>query len=350
LNYSKKIAHIVGARPQFVKMAMIYKLCQQKLNQIIIHTGQHFDENMSDVFFKDLNLPQPEYNLNIHSLHRLDMLSKMQDSISSVLKIENPDILIVYGDTNSTLAGARVASRLNIKIVHIEAGLRSFNLNMPEELNRIETDQLSDILFCPTLTAVENLRKEKLYNKKIINCGDVMFDAIKKYNENIITDSDFNYILCTIHRQENTDSIDNLRAIFNGLNIIHSSIMPVLMPIHPRCKKAIEKAKITPFFDVIEPIGYLKMIEKLSNSKLVITDSGGLQKEAFFLQKPCLTIRDETEWIELLDVGVNELCVPILDDIVAKTSIMLNKKINFNHSFYGDGFAAKKIVQELLSI
>lgn len=353
----KKIVTILGARPQFIKAAVVSRNISesQSIKEIIVHTGQHFDTNMSDIFFDEMEIPKPNYNLNINGLDHGAMTGQMLEKIEEVLKIEKPDCVLVYGDTNSTLAGALAAKKLHIKVAHIEAGLRSFNIKMPEEVNRILTDRISDILFCPTESAILNLQKEGYENIdcKILNSGDVMYDASlfyeaksKKPNYEIPDQ----FVLCTIHRGENTDNPEILGRIIEGLIKISSSIS-VVIPLHPRTRKKLidlnydfEKSNII----FIDPVGYFEMIYLISNSKLIITDSGGLQKEAYFFKKHCLVIREETEWVELVDNGFNFICGSNPD----KLSLEFNKAIgllgsNFETQLYGDGDAGKHIVVEL---
>lgn len=300
-----KIATIIGARPQFVKAAAVSRVIKntESVEEIIIHTGQHYDVNMSDVFFEEMDIPKPDYNLNINGMGHGAMTGQMLEKIEEVLLSEKPDWVLVYGDTNSTLAGALAAKKLHIKVAHVEAGLRSFNMNMPEEINRILTDRISDVLFCPTSTAVDNLKKEGYENidTKIINVGDVMLDVALFYKERATKPKDSlpeQFVLCTVHRAENTDDVDRLKSIFESLEII-SKTTPVVLPLHPRTKSKLisidydfDNSKIK----FINPVGYFEMIWLLQNCSFVMTDSGGLQKEAFFFKKQCITLRDETEW------------------------------------------------------
>lgn len=309
----KKIVTILGARPQFVKAAVLSRIIAEKndFEELIIHTGQHYDVNMSDIFFTEMEIPLPKYNLNINGLSHGQMTGQMMEKIEEVLLGEKPDAIIVYGDTNSTIAGALAAKKLGIKVVHIEAGLRSFNMKMPEEINRILTDRISDLLFCPTNTAVYNLKMEGYdnFDTRVIKSGDIMKDAVEYYSEfseeksNIISDlklQDRSFVLATIHRQENTDDLDKLRSIFEGLELI-SMKDKVVVPLHPRTRKILENNNLTYDVEIIDPVGYFDMLELLKHCLLVITDSGGLQKEAFFNKKPCIIAREETEWTELVD-------------------------------------------------
>lgn len=354
-----KILTIVGARPQFIKAAAVSRAFskQKEIQEIIVHTGQHFDKNMSDVFFEEMQISKPHYNLNIHGLSHGAMTGQMLEGIEKILLNEKPDYVLVYGDTNSTLAGALAAKKLHIKVIHVEAGLRSFNMHMPEEINRIVTDRISDILFCPTDAAIENLKHEGMDKNSvsIIKNGDVMQDAAMFYAEQaekkstIIQDLALNdFVLCTIHRAENTDNIDNLKNIITALNNINT-VTPVLVPLHPRTKNVIEREKITIHFKLIDPIGYFDMIMLLKHCKLVITDSGGLQKEAFFFHKNCVTLRNETEWVELVENGYNELAGNISDKIFEAYKKMIIKKNDFSKNLYGNGKACEVILTTLLN-
>ncbi|MGC6429215.1 MAG: non-hydrolyzing UDP-N-acetylglucosamine 2-epimerase [Flavobacteriales bacterium] len=349
-----KIVTIVGARPQFVKAAAVSRVFDQyeQIQEVIIHTGQHFDKNMSDIFFNELGIPKPHYNLSINSLGHGAMTGRMLESIEEVLLKEKPNWVLVYGDTNSTIAGALAAKKLHIKVAHVEAGLRSYNTNMPEEINRILTDRISDVLFCPTDQAVKNLQKEGYNNSesKIVKSGDVMQDAAVYYTSlskkpNFDIPSEF--ILLTIHRAENTDDLFRLKRMIKSLNSIHHK-MPILWIAHPRTKKIIERENINIEFAQIDPIGYLEMIYLLQHCKMVMTDSGGLQKEAFFFKKNCITLRDETEWIELIDGGFNTLVGSDPEKILSAFE-QTNLKVNiFDVDLYGNGMASKVIAQSLL--
>jgi len=309
----KKIISILGARPQFVKAAVLSRIIREKneIEEVIIHTGQHFDDNMSGVFFTEMEIPQPKYNLAINGLQHGAMTGQMLEKIELVLIREKPDLVLVYGDTNSTLAGALAAKKLGIKVAHVEAGLRSFNMKMPEEVNRILTDRMSDLLLCPTDSAVHNLEEEgfKSFESKVVLCGDIMKDSVRYYGKFSSAKSTImkeqgleknNFVLATIHRQENTEDLDKLRSILQGFNDI-SNDCKVVLPIHPRTKAVIDKFGLKFKGLLIAPLGYFDMLELLKYCTMVITDSGGLQKEAFFNQKPCIIIRDETEWVELLE-------------------------------------------------
>ncbi len=347
----KKIVTVIGARPQFVKAAAVSRAIQKTggFREIIVHTGQHFDENMSSVFFREMEIPEPDYNLQINSLSHGAMTGRMLEKIEEVLLQEKPDFLMVYGDTNSTLAGALAAKKLDIRVIHVEAGLRSFNMKMPEEINRILTDRISDLLFCPTDNAVQNLNNEGFGNFKcqVHQVGDVMFDAALYYSERSAGRSDIisrlqvnpgNFVLCTVHRQENTDNLENLNQIVLALNEINQ-YKRVILPLHPRTRKILKQNHMMLAFEPIDPVGYFDMLELLKNCAFVATDSGGVQKEAYFFNKFCLTLREETEWVELVQKNYNYLTSINKDQIVALSQSLLKKKFNNRHTFYGKGDA-----------
>ncbi len=351
-----KILTVVGARPQFIKAATVSRAIASitGLTEKIIHTGQHFDPNMSDVFFQEMEIPKPAYHLDIHGVNHGAMTGRMLEKIEEILLQEKPDVVLVYGDTNSTLAGALAASKLHYPLVHVEAGLRSFNMRMPEEINRILTDRVSNVLCCPTDQAVKNLVAEgydKL-NVKIENTGDVMLDAVQYYFQksankgSILKDVGLEkgeYILVTVHRAENTDELNRLKQIVDTLNEINQTI-PIVYPIHPRTRKIIEKNQITVHFKVIDPVGYFDMLQLIEGSKFVMTDSGGLQKEAYFFAKPCITLREETEWVELVESKTNLLTGANKDKILDAVNVFSHNACNFEKKMYGDGYAALKIV------
>jgi len=353
----KKIVTILGARPQFVKAAALSRVLANKndLVEILVHTGQHYDSNMSDVFFREMDIPSPSYNLGVNGGTHAVMTAKMMTGIEEVLTIEAPDYVLVYGDTNSTLAAALTASKLHIPVAHIEAGLRSFNMKMPEEVNRILTDRLSTILFCPTDTAVKNLTSEGYphLNERIVLSGDVMQDAALYYSQfssqksNIIDRFSLSeFLLVTIHRQENTDDEMRLGSIVRALNAL-SKRVEVVMPVHPRTKKMIEAMQLNIEFRMIDPVGYFDMIELLKNCKMVLTDSGGLQKEAYFFNKYCLTLRDETEWVELIDGGFNILCGANENKILEGYKNLSSRSVDFSKQLYGAGRACEMIAAVL---
>lgn len=357
-----KIISVVGARPQFIKAAIVSRKLREKgLQEILVHTGQHYDFNMSDVFFKELNLPEPDYYLGIGSGLHGEQTGKMLIELEKVYIKEKPDLVIVYGDTNSTLAGALAASKLHIPVAHVEAGLRSFNKRMPEEINRVLTDHISDILFTPTKAAVENLHREGI-TRNIYNVGDVMFDvaleSIKKVNENEVLDKynlqRKNFILTTIHRAENTDNYENLKNIWEALNTLAEKGYKIIFPIHPRTRKALERYCLKLKSEnllIIPPISYFEMLALEKNAKVIITDSGGVQKEGYFLGTRCVIPRNETEWTELIDIGFNVLTGAYKDKIVESVEKVFNENILKiqNNSIYGRGDASSKIVEILLS-
>jgi UDP-GlcNAc3NAcA epimerase len=312
-----KIVSVVGARPQFVKAAALSRAiaAREEIKEIMIHTGQHFDHGMSDIFFEELAIPLPKYNLDIHGSQHGDMTGRMLIGIEAILLDEKPDMMLVYGDTNSTLAGALAASKLSIPVIHVEAGLRSFNRAMPEEINRVLTDHVSALLLCPTKTAVDNLKNEGI-TSGVFETGDVMMDATLYAKELATTRSTIlqhlnlsvgDYSLATIHRPANTD---DPAALANVVAFLHAQakIRAVVLPLHPRTKAAAMRHNISlEGLLVIDPVGYLDMTQLTSGCVEVFTDSGGLQKEAYFHAKPCVTLRDETEWVETINAGWNRL-------------------------------------------
>ncbi len=356
-----KIVTIIGARPQFIKAAVLSRVILQTPNvtEVLVHTGQHYDANMSDVFFNEMEIPHPQYHFNIQSKFHGEMTGLMMIEIEKVVLKENSDWILVYGDTNSTLAGALIASKLHIKLAHVEAGLRSFNTKMPEEINRILTDRISNILFCPTDNAVKNLEDEGYRNftdKKIIKTGDIMLDASLFYAEK---DFEMSYklpkkfALCTVHRAENTDNEENLKIIFQSLDRI-SENCPIVLPLHPRTKSKLESINpnyIEEFNNIsfLPPFSYFEMLWCLKNCEFVITDSGGLQKEAYFFKKKCLTLRDQTEWVELVIGGYNFLSIINEDKILENLGILEKAKPNFKSSLYGNGNTAELILEELIN-
>lgn len=352
-----KVVTVVGARPQFIKAAVVSRVfaAHDEVEEILVHTGQHFDANMSDIFFAEMSIPKPHYNLNVNGLSHGAMTGQMLEKIEEVLLKENPDWVLVYGDTNSTLAGALAAKKLHIRVAHVEAGLRSFNMKMPEEINRILTDRISDVLFCPTDKAIENLRKEGFdnFSSHIVKNGDVMQDAAIFYSAKA-QKPDFNlpekFVICTLHRAENTDDIVRLSEIISALEDISRKYV-VVLPLHPRTKAKLtdlnfDFQKSSIFF--IEPIGYLEMVWLLKHCSFVMTDSGGLQKEAYFFEKYCITLRDETEWVELVDNNFNILSGSDRGRILYSFNYLLdNRKGNFANRLYGNGDAGEKVYREL---
>lgn len=350
-----KILTILGARPQFIKAGSVSREIAKhsSIEEIIVHTGQHYDANMSDIFFEEMQIPRPNYFLGIGGKTHGAMTGQMIEKIEDVALKEKPDWVMVYGDTNSTLAGAIVASKLHIKLAHIEAGLRSFNMKMPEEINRILTDRISNLLFCPTDTAVQNLKSEGFdnFNCKIVKSGDVMQDGAlfyKNFAKKPRLEIKDNFVLCTIHRAENTDDALRLESIFRALNDI-AETRQVMLPLHPRTKKLLPPSFVFhPNLTIIEPVGYLEMVWLIDNCALVMTDSGGLQKEAYFFKKQCITLRDETEWVELVEGGFNLLVGADKEKILNAFYGVKPFECGETKGLYGDGNASKKIIEEML--
>jgi len=343
---------IIGARPQFIKAAVVsraFSQHRQDVREVIVHTGQHYDANMSDVFFEELGIPLPDYNLGVGGGTHGQNTGRMIEKLEGLMMEEKPDWVLFYGDTDSTLAGGLAASKLHIKVAHVEAGLRSFNRKMPEEINRVVTDHISDLLFVPTESGRQNLINEGVPENKIKLVGDVMYDATLYYKErarkpNLPRELDLNddgFVLCTIHRAENTDDPQRLKSIFEGLG---NTGEPIVLPMHPRTKAKISEAGIvlTNNIWVIEPVGYLEMVWLEANCKFVATDSGGVQKEAYFFQKLCKTMRDETEWVELVESGWNVLVGANVKRIEEAFSLVSAPA--YTSSFYGNGDAGRKIV------
>jgi len=356
-----KIVTIIGARPQFIKAATVSHVFQEKENidELLVHTGQHFDANMSEVFFDELGIPEPKYNLGLGGGLHGEMTGAQLAAIEEVLVSEKPEWVMVYGDTNSTLAGALAASKLNIPVAHVEAGLRSFNRKMPEEINRVLTDHMSSVLFAPTDIAMDHLGNEGIANDSCYQVGDVMYDATLLYGEKAAKCSTIlqklgvkagGYMLTTIHRAENTDNPERLHVILSALREVAKE-MPVIWPVHPRTGQQIYERGLGRMLgggvQLIEPVGYLDMIMLEQRSAVIATDSGGVQKEAFFCGVPCVTVRDETEWVELVASGWNRIAPPtdvssvagaILESIGTKGRLV---------SPYGSGDAGKKITNIL---
>lgn len=377
----KRIVTIVGARPQIIKSSAINRAIQERfsneLEEIIVHTGQHYDENMSEVFFQEMGIPQPHYNLNVGSGHHGAQTAKMLEGLETIFLKEKPDGVLVYGDTNSTIAGALAAIKIHIPVIHVEAGLRSFNKAMPEEVNRIACDHMSTMLFTPSLSGLENLKNEgfKLHDEhkatanhpKVYHCGDVMFDNSLHFSkvsderssildENGLTPNKF--ILTTIHRDSNTDIAENMEQIFSALLAIEkSSGLTIVLPIHPRTKSKMKDqlseqlyTEITSNinFKIIPPAGFIDIIALEKNARMIITDSGGLQKEAFFFEKPCLILRPQTEWVEIVENG-NAILTDASKQRIIDGFEHFNAKTNFSYpSLYGDGKAAEFICQKIL--
>lgn len=351
-----KIITVIGARPQCIKASVVSRSIKENagIEEIILHTGQHFDANMSDIFFNQLGIPKPDIQLDIHSSSHGEMTGRMLTEIERALLKHKPDRVMVYGDTNSTLAGALAAAKLHILVAHVEAGLRSFNMKMPEEINRILTDQISDILFCPTDTAVKNLNNEGFTNKpvKVLQVGDVMQDAAILFAEKAVAPIGANltedFILATLHRAENTDNPHRLVGIVDAFNELHKNVAPILLPLHPRTRKLIAQQGLYLEVNLIDPVGYFEMLWLLDNAQLVLTDSGGVQKEAFFFGKACVTMRDQTEWVELIDAGVNELVGADTKKILDAAKRSFGCKVQDSQQLYGGGQASQRIVAELM--
>lgn len=357
-----KLCTIIGARPQFIKAATVSRVITSKpnINEIIIHTGQHYDANMSSQFFDELAIPEPGYHLNIGSGSHGKQTGQMLAAIEDVLLKEKPDWVLVYGDTNSTIAGALAAVKLHIPVGHVEAGIRSFNRKMPEEINRITTDHLSAKLFAPTDNGYQQLLREGIAAEQIFNVGDVMYDATLFYNDyNAKRETKVDqlhlksksYCLATIHRAENTDCEQRLQHICQAFIELSESI-PVVLPVHPRTRVALAKMgwleKLEDSMLLIEPVGYLDMLALEQKASYIITDSGGVQKEAYFNRVPCITLRDETEWVELVDAGWNQLCSPEQSfSLLSYLDTQPSQTTQLSDQLYGDGHAAEKIVNLL---
>ena len=376
-----KIVTIIGARPQIIKAAALSRAIRHhfadKIREIIVHTGQHYDENMSQVFFDELGIPSPDYNLQVGSGSHAKQTAAMLTGIEEILIKEKPEAIVLYGDTNSTLAGAMAASKIHIPVVHIEAGLRSYNKAMPEEINRIMCDHVSTLLFSPTQTGFQNLLKEGFKEKtqspysadhpKIYHSGDVMYDNSMHFSlmadskTNIIAEHKLqknNFILATIHRNNNTDEPLRLNTLFKALHDISiTEELDVVLPLHPRTSKLLEtnlnstllqQIKANPRFKIIAPASFLEMIALEKNCRLVMTDSGGVQKEAFYFEKPCIILRSETEWVELVECGAARIADADEQKIKSAFDHFKNKTdLNFP-KFYGDGKAAEFICKEMI--
>lgn len=349
-----KVLTVVGARPQFVKAAAVSRaLAKAGLSEVLVHTGQHYDWGMSDVFFEQMEIPHPAYNLGIGGGLHGAMTGQQLEKIEEILLIERPDRVLVYGDTNSTLAGALAAVKLHIPVAHVEAGLRSFNRRMPEEVNRILVDHSSTQLFAPTTVAVDNLAREGISGPQVKLVGDVMYDAMLHYRGRSVRPDWFGdavgtaseFVLCTIHRAENTDTRERLAGIIAGLG---TSQWPVVLPLHPRTRQAISEhgIEIPAAIRIVPPVGYFEMLWLQANCRAVVTDSGGVQKEAYFNRKPCITLRDETEWVELIAQGYNML-VGASPDAIAAAITATRSDMHFSVGLYGSGNAADLIAQEL---
>lgn len=352
------VATVVGARPQFIKCALVSRELRKVAKEVLIHTGQHYDDNMSEVFFHELNLPEADYNLGVGSGPHGAQCGEMLKRIEEVLLKEEPDYLLVYGDTNSTLAGALAAAKLHIPVAHIEAGLRSFNRRMPEEINRVVTDHLSSLLYCPTETAVKNLAQEGI-TKGVRLVGDVMYDAllcnsqVAEERSTILEQLQIHpkaYFLATVHRAENTEDTGRLQSIVNAFEKI-SAIHPVIWPVHPRTRQVLKSHNILLVSNhslrIIDPISYLDMLLLEKQAKVILTDSGGVQKEAFWFGIPCVTLREESEWVETVQTGWNTLVGTDPDRILAAAMRQTPLESSLQN-LHGDGHSAKKMVQALL--
>lgn len=350
-----KLFTVIGARPQFIKAATVSRALRQHFpsaQEVLVHTGQHYDANMSDVFFDELEIPRPAHHLGIGGGSHGQNTGRMLEKLDGLMVKERPDWVLVYGDTDSTLAGALAAAKLHIPVAHVEAGLRSFNRRMPEEINRVLTDHVADMLFVPTETARTNLRNEGIEDSKIHMSGDVMYDAALHYRgmarqPHWFSDLDADvFMLCTIHRAENTDDPDRMRGILAGLE--HSRL-PVVLPLHPRTRKQLLQQGLTMpgTVRVVDPVGYLEMVWLESHCELVLTDSGGVQKEAYFHGKPCVTLRDETEWVELVESGANVLVGA--DPRQIQSALIRKGTIDGAPQFlYGRGDSAMSILSRLV--
>jgi UDP-GlcNAc3NAcA epimerase len=344
-----RILTVVGARPQFIKAAPLSDAIRARHTEILVHTGQHYDEEMSDIFFQQLGIPAPDVNLGVGSSTHAEQLAAMLPPLERLAQKQSPDWVVVIGDTNSTLAGALAAAKLHIPIAHVEAGLRSYNRTMPEEINRVLTDHVSDLLFAPTQVALDNLAKEGI-TTGVVMTGDIMVDAVLRTIKtarqqstilNRLKLSSGGYIAATIHRPANTDDSTVLRTIIEMFDALP---LPVIFPAHPRTLKVMQTAGITPGVrvQVIAPLGYMDMLMLLDEAAVLITDSGGLQKEAYVLHTPCVTVRSETEWVETVQSGWNRLAAP--DDIFAAVDTALKPPPNEHPDFYGSGDAAMRMV------
>ena len=360
-----RILTIIGARPQFIKAAAVSRLIllHNDINEIIVHTGQHFDANMSDVFFEQMDIPRPNHYLKIANLSHGAMTGRMLEGIEELIQQEKPDWVLVYGDTNSTLAGALAAAKLHLPIAHVEAGLRSHNPAMPEEINRVLTDRVSSLLLCPTETAVNNLEKEGFPYKaitklrqQIVNVGDVMFDAVLYYRKRALKEVNLetfslehqNYAICTIHRQENTDQAERIKSILSALQSIAKDLVVVLL-LHPRTKAKISQYNLESFLEnlyLLDPVPYLEMQRLQMSAKVILTDSGGMQKEAYFHRVPCVTLRDETEWIETVETGWNQL-VGVDENAIVRTAKSIKPTTTTQTSIFGDGYAVEKVIKAI---
>jgi UDP-GlcNAc3NAcA epimerase len=354
-----RIATVVGARPQFVKAAVVSReFAAAGISEFLIHTGQHYDASLSDIFFDELAIPAPKYQLAVGSGNHGAQTGLMMQRLEVVFEDERPDVIVVYGDTNSTLAAALTGAKMHIPIAHVEAGLRSFNRAMPEEINRVMTDHISEVLFAPTKLAVDNLSREGITESAVHLVGDVMFDVARLVGLAAthahlpsldLVGSPF--VLATIHRAENTDDEERLTTIVDGLTAV-SQHLPVVFPIHPRTRSALAAANIDlcshKRLHLIDPVGYRDMLSLQHDAAVVVTDSGGIQKEAFFQRTPCVTLRDQTEWTELIDLGWNVLVPPSSEEVIVAAVLSSVGRVGTDATPYGDGDAARRIAEILL--
>lgn len=377
----KKIITIVGARPQIIKSSAISRAIsnsfKNELTEIIVHTGQHYDENMSSVFFDEMKIPQPNYNLNVGSGSHGNQTARMLEGLEEIFLSEKPDAVLVYGDTNSTIAGALAATKIFIPVIHVEAGLRSYNKAMPEEINRIACDHMSTLLFTPTNSGVENLKKEgfsidtsrkaNVNQPHVYHCGDIMYDNSVHFSTISDKKSTFlkelglvadEFILCTVHRDSNTDVKENLESIFSALlAIAENSELKIVLPLHPRTKgklndqlnpEILEAIELSDSIKIIPPAGFLDIIALEKNARMIITDSGGLQKESFFFEKPCVILRPQTEWVEIVENGNAILADASYDRIIDAFNALVMKDDYTYPNYYGDGRAAEFICQTIV--
>ena len=363
-----KIVTIIGARPQIIKAAALSRAIKEhfgdRIQEVIVHTGQHYDDNMSQVFFDELGVPQPDYNLHVGSANHGQQTAKMIEGIERVLMDEKPDFIVLYGDTNSTLAGAVAASKIHVPIIHIEAGLRSFNKAMPEEINRIVCDHCSTLLFTPTQAGFDNLAKEgfkmdnvgpyTIDNPKVFHCGDIMYDNSQYFSKIADQKADIlkrlglggkPYVLATLHRDSNTDDPERLKAILEAFTELSKDIT-IVLPMHPRTRKHASDFHPDNII-VIEPVSFLEMIQLEKHAQLILTDSGGVQKEAYFFQKPCVILRPETEWVEIVETGAATLVDADKDEILATSRHYLQQPPVDFPEIFGDGRAAEFILEKM---
>jgi UDP-N-acetylglucosamine 2-epimerase (non-hydrolysing) len=351
------VLSVVGARPQFVKAFPVSKALRRRFDEVLVHTGQHYDIEMSDVFFEQLGIPEPDYNLDVGSGPHANQTAEMMQKLATVVRTEDPDLVLVYGDTNSTLAAALVGAKRDTLVAHVEAGLRSDDWEMPEEVNRVLTDHCSDLLFVPSERAAETLEREGI-TEGVFVTGDVMYDAITSVRDRAVADSDVHetvgvepgeYVLATVHRARNTDDPDRLEGIVRGLS---SAPHPVVVPLHPRTENALRDHGLWDLANerltLVEPVGYLDFVCLLDGAERVATDSGGVQKEAFYLDKRCVTLRDETEWIETVDTGWNEL-VGAREETI-RHALRRDEELPPKPSLYGDGDAAERVAEAIASV